>query len=54
MIDYKTVIPFALSGVAGALLGSYISGLLKNDILSMIFGVFLLVIGLRELFTRAK
>ncbi|MDD5923746.1 MAG: sulfite exporter TauE/SafE family protein [Clostridia bacterium] len=54
MIDYRTAIPFAISGVAGALLGSFISGLLRNEILSVIFGVFLIVVGLRELFTRAK
>jgi len=54
LIDLKIAIPFAIAGVFGALGGSYISGMLNSNILSKMFGVFLLYIGVRELFSKAK
>ena len=54
LIDLKIAIPFATAGVFGALAGSYISGMLDSNILSKMFGIFLLYIGVRELFSKAK
>lgn len=54
LIDLRVAIPFAIAGIFGALAGSYVSGLLNSNILSKMFGIFLLYIGVRELFSKAK
>lgn len=48
-IKYKTVIPTAVGGLLGALVGIFTAGLIKGNLLSAIFGIFLLVLGINEI-----
>lgn len=51
----KTVLtPIILSGVVGCVIGSYIALNIDNAMLKKMFGVFLLVMGLREIWVGKK
>ena len=54
MIDIKTALMYSGAGIIGALGGCCVSGLLDSNMLSKIFGVFLILIGFKELFAKAK
>lgn len=45
----KLVIPIALFGIVGAMLGSMLSAHLEADLLKRLFGIFLLFVGLSEI-----
>lgn len=51
-IDKKSVLPAILAGLAGTALASWIATSLETELLRKCFGVFLLYIGLRELFRK--
>jgi len=53
-VDFKTGIPIMLFGLVGAILGSEIALAMDGEILRKIFGIFLLVMGLYELFVKSK
>lgn len=48
-VIFKLVIPIALFGVLGAVCGSFVANYLSSEILSKVFGVFLLLVGLYEI-----
>ncbi len=50
LIDVKTIIKYSIAGLVGAAAGSLLSVYLDTDILRKLFAIFLIVIGLRELF----
>ena len=50
LIVKKAILPSVLTGVVGAIAGVILAGYLGNDVLRKIFAVFLLFIGLKELF----
>lgn len=52
LIKWKVVIPFALVGVCVSILGAYLSNSLDDIWLKRGFGVLLLIMGLRELFSK--
>lgn len=52
LIKWKVVIPFALVGVCASVLGAYLSNSLDEIWLKRGFGVLLLIMGLRELFSK--
>lgn len=52
LIKWKLAIPFSILGIIGALLGSYISGIIDGKLLSKLFGILLLIIGIRQLFNK--
>ncbi|MCR5636889.1 MAG: sulfite exporter TauE/SafE family protein [Clostridiales bacterium] len=54
LIDYKIALIYGLAGTLGACGGCYVSGMLDNNILSKIFAVFIIFIGVKELFSKAK
>ena len=54
LIDWKIAIPFSIMGCIGAVIGSYMTSYFDNKTLSVIFGIMLLVIGLKELFSKTK
>ena len=54
MINYKIALVYGVAGVAGACAGCFVSGMLDNNILSKIFAVFIIFIGVKELFSKAK
>lgn len=52
LVKWKLAIPFAILGIMGALLGSYVSGIIDGRLLSKLFGTLLLIIGIRQLFSK--
>lgn len=54
LIEWRLAIPFAIFGIAGSFLGSYLSQNIDNDVLSKMFGGLLLVMGVKTLFTKKK
>ena len=53
-LDWKTAKPIALLGLAGAAAGAFLAVSLESEILRKIFGGFLFLMGLSEIFTRKK
>ena len=53
-IRWKSVGRCILAGVPGAVIGCILSGWLEVDLLRKAFGVFLLAMGIRELFAKIK
>ena len=54
LVRWKTVLPAIPAGLLGVFLGSWLATRLGSDILSKIFAVFLLWIGLRELLAKKE
>ena len=52
LIQWREALPCAAVGLFGSVGGYMLSGLLDESILRMIFAVFLLVLGVREMFRR--
>ena len=52
LIDWKTVLLFAAGGLPGVLLGSLAIGHMGSGIPGKVFGGFLLLTGIRELFSK--
>lgn len=51
-IKWKTVLPLAAFGFIGAFLGIMSTKFISNDLLSKIFGGFLILMALKEFFTK--
>lgn len=54
LIDKGYSVPLICAGVVGALVGNYFATKINTDILGKIFAVFIILIGLRELFIKPK
>lgn len=54
ILEKQMIFPCAISGIAGVLIGFFISSKLSNEFISKIFAVFILVIGVKELFFNKK
>ena len=54
LVDIKSVIPIVLSGILFSLGGAYLANLVKGNVLKIIFGVFLILLGLFEIFKLFK
>lgn len=54
LVKWKTTLWAALPGLAGVLLGSKLAFFIGSDLLRKIFGFFLLILGIKELFIPAK
>ncbi len=52
LIEWKAAIPIIIGGVCGVGIGIWIASALQEDYLSKIFGGFLILLGLRELFSK--
>lgn len=52
LIDWRTALPFAALGVLSSFGGSYLATLIDGEILSKIFGILLLVMGIKQLFSK--
>ncbi len=50
LIDWKIVWKYAIIGVMGAIAGSVISGFIDTTVLRKMFGIFIAIIAVRELF----
>lgn len=53
-IDKSVLLPAILAGLAGTALGAWAATALETALLRRIFGGFLIVVGLRELFRKAE
>ena len=53
-IDFKTAIPIILTGIPFALLGAYFSTKLSSELLSRLFGGFILIFGIKEIIAGIK
>lgn len=51
-IKWKTVLKTTVAGLLGAFAGMFLSNFLSGDFLSFIFGIFLIIMGLREIFSK--
>ncbi len=54
LIDFKAVLPIIITGLLGALPGLMLAKYIGSDALSKIFAVFIILIGLREIFGKYK
>lgn len=52
LISRKIAIPFALMGICGAALGFFLSEHIDENLLSKLFALLLIFIGIRELFKK--
>ena len=53
-INWKTVLPVAAGGILGALFGIYLSGALSVGLIGKLFGGFLIILGVKEIFSHFK
>ena len=53
-ISFKTAIPIIITGVPLALLGAYISTNLSSRIMGKLFGLFILIFGIKEICVGIK
>lgn len=53
-LDWKTVRPLAVMGLAGAAAGAFLAVSLESELLRKIFGGFLFFMGLSEFFKKKK
>lgn len=54
LIDLKRILPAIITGIAAAAPGAYAAHAIGSPMLKKIFGAFILVIGVKELFTAGK
>lgn len=54
LIDFKMALPIIIAGIFGAYLGSRLALSLPGDTLRKCFGVFILFIGIYEIFRKGK
>ncbi|HHW32468.1 MAG TPA: sulfite exporter TauE/SafE family protein [Clostridiaceae bacterium] len=53
-IDFKMALPIIIFGLAGAFIGSKLAGNLPGETLKKIFGVFLMFMGIYEVFRKGS
>ncbi len=53
-ISFKTALPIIITGVPFALLGAYISTNLSSRIMGKLFGLFILIFGIKEIWVGLK
>lgn len=51
-IKWKKALPLAVGGIVGTVCGFFLTNLLPTEIIGKIFGVFLILLGLNEIFKR--
>ena len=54
LIKFKQIIPILISAVPGVALGLYLTTVISNETLSKFFGGILVIMGLKELFTKSR
>lgn len=53
-ISFKTALPIIITGVPFALLGAYLSTNLSSRIMGRLFGIFILIFGIKEIYVGFK
>ena len=54
MLEWKAIIPAALAGCATAALGAWLAAGMEMDLLRKLFGGFLVLVGLSEIFLKKQ
>ena len=54
LVDWRAAIPAALGGSAAAAAAAWLAGRMETGLLGKLFGGFLILVGLRELFSRPR
>ena len=54
LIDYKISIPILISGIVGALLGTFIETKIDTNLLKKAFAIFIVLVGLYEIYSIFK
>ena len=54
LINWKEIIPAVIIGALGAVIGTFVAQYIGSPILSKIFAVFLLIVGVKELFSKKQ
>ncbi|MCQ2470855.1 MAG: sulfite exporter TauE/SafE family protein [Clostridia bacterium] len=54
LIEFKRTLPFLLSALPGVAVGLYLTTVISGNILSKIFGIMLIIMGIRELLQKSK
>lgn len=52
LVEWKKIIPSIACGVVGAIIGTILAKYIGSDILSKIFGGFMTLVGIKELFYK--
>ncbi len=53
-IKWRVTLPIAIGGLIGAIGGFFLTDILGGNFTSKLFGGFLIILGLKELFTKSK
>lgn len=54
LVKWKKIIPAIICGVLSAVAGTYIAKSIGNDYLTKIFAIFVLITGVKELFSKTE
>ena len=54
LIEWKDIVPSIITGAVGAFLGTYAAEYIGSPILGKLFAVFLLIVGIKELFSKRE
>ncbi len=54
LIDWKKITPVMITGVIGCFIGVSLINIIGTEIIRYIFGIFVLIVGIRELFYKDK
>ena len=54
LIHWKIIVPYSALGILGAIIGAAMSNSIDSRLLSKIFGVLLLIMGVNQIFFRRK
>lgn len=53
-ISFKTAMPIIITGIPFALAGAYLSTNLSSELMGKLFGIFILIFGIKEIYTGIK
>ena len=54
LVEWKDIIPSIVTGAVGAILGTYAAEHIGSPVLGKLFAVFLLIVGIKELFSKRE
>ncbi len=54
LVVWKKILPSILFGIIGAFIGTFLANYFGSRIVSKLFSVFVLTVGIKELFTKVK
>lgn len=52
-VDFKIALPIIISGIFGAGIGAWLASSISNNLLKKLFAIFLLTMGMYEMFRKA-